>query len=197
MVRLLPAHTFGILGLALSPLLGLARLACARRRRGRRGFRARRCGLGLARPQFGLTLGYFRRPLGLACAELFLLDLAFDRLALVVQAPGVLEGLKVFALGFVQATINQELPVAACRLLLQEFLGRRLARRGGTLQFAGAAEALLPVGLLRGRRRLVGAPGNTSQQPADKQAGGFQRSNGGEAASGHDGTTMMKGDQVR
>ena len=197
MVGLLPAHAFGILGLALSPLLGLARLACARRRRGRLGFRARRCGLGLARPQFGLTLGYFRRPLGLARAELFLLDLALDRLALVVQAPGVLEGLEVFALGFVQATVNQELPVAACRLLLQEFLGRRLARRGGTLQFGGAAEALLPVDLLRGRRRLVGAPGNTGQQPADKQTDGFQRSNGGEAASGHNGTTMMKGDQVR
>ena len=197
MVGLLPAHAFGILGLALSPLLGLARLACARRRRGRLGFRARRCGLGLARPQFGLTRGYFRRPLGLARAELFLLDLALDRLALVVQAPGVLEGFEVFALGFVQATVNQEFPVATCRLLLQEFLGRRLARRGRTLQFAGAAEALLPVGLLRGRRRLVGAPGNTSQQPADEQTNGFQRSNGEEAASGHDGTTMVKGDEVR
>ena len=197
MVGLLPAQAFGILGLAPSPLLGLARLACARGRLGRLGFRARRCGLGLARPQIGLTRGYFRRPLGLARAELFLLDLALDRLALVVQAPGVLEGFEVVALGFVQATVNQELPVAACRLLLQEFLGRRLARRGGTLQFGGAAEALLPVGILRGRRRLVGAPRNTSQQPADKQADGFQRSNGGKAASGHNGTTMMKGDQVR
>ncbi len=197
MVGLLPAHAFGILGLALSPLLGLARLACACRRRVRLGFRARRCGLGLARPQIGLARGHFRRPSGLARAELFLPDLTLDRLALVVQAPGVLEGFEVVALGFVQATVNQELPVAARRLLLQEFLRRRLARRGGTLQFAGAAEALLPVGLLRGRRRLVGAPGNTSQQPADEQTNGFQRSNGEETASGHDGATMMKGDEVR
>ncbi len=113
MFGLLPTQAFGILGLALSPLLGLERLACARPRLGRLGFRARRRRLGLARPQFGLTRGHFRRPSRLARAELFLLDLALDRLALVAQAPGVLEGFEVFALGFVQATVDQKLPVAA------------------------------------------------------------------------------------
>ncbi len=197
MFGLLPAQAFGILGLALGSLLGLARLAGARRRRGGLGFRARRCGLRLARAQFRLTRGHFRRPSGLACAELFLLDLALDRLALVVLVPGVLVGLEVFPLGFVQATVDQELPIASGRSLRQKLLGRRLAGSSGTLQFGRAREALLPVGLLRGRRCLVGAQRNTSQQPAKKQAGGFQRSSGREIASGHGGTTMMKGDQVR
>ena len=197
MVGLLPAQAFDILGLAPSALLGLARLAGARRRRGRLGFRARRCGLRLARAQFGLARGHFRRPSGLACAELLLLDLALDRLALVVQAPGVLVGLEEFPLRFVQAAVDQELPVAGGRFLLQKFLGRRLAGRSGTLQFGSARQALLPVGLLRGRRRLIGARRNTGQQPAKKQAGGFQRSSGRKIASGHDGATMTKGDQVR
>ena len=174
MVGLLAAQAFGILGLALRSFLGLARFGGARCRRGGLGFRARRCGLRLARPQFGLARGHLRRPSGLACAELFLLHLTLDRLALVVQAPGVLVGLEEFPLGFVQAAVDQELPVAGGRFLLQEFLGRRLAGRSGTLQFGGAREALLPVGLLRGRRRLVGAPGNPGRQPGDKQADGGQ-----------------------
>ena len=174
MLGLFAALAFGLLGLAPGAFLGLARLAGARRRLGRFAFRARRGGLPRARAQLGFAFGHFRRPLELARAELFLPDLALDRLALVVEAPGVLDGCQVVALGCIQATVDQELPVAARRLLLQEFLGCRVLRRGGTPQFRGAAEALLPVGLLRGRRRLVGAPGNPGRQPGDKQADGGQ-----------------------
>ena len=182
---LLLADSF--VGLALGALLGLARQVCplGGLRLGSGSARCRR--LGLAHLQFGGALRRQRLGLAVAGVQLFLLDLALDRLALVLDPLRFLDRLAVLGADIVEAAVDQELLVALLGGALVGPVGLFLARRAVALESGCLLQAPLPVGLLPGIARCIGRPhgnrGGEHGKAEDK----------GETGSGGHGTGVDEG----